>query len=174
MDACDSMMDKINQPRGLIRYASESNIADAQPFRVTARLKAYIAVLLVLLGLWALILSTRTTLEMRVRKLPGKLYVTQENGQISNVYKLFILSKSHQSMDSLYLELDQALGNIRLVGDGKLHVQAEQYVQTVFFIDRNANDIHERKETIEIKLMRAGVELDRVKTNFVGPVSKIK
>ena len=49
MDACDFMMEKTDRPLGLIRYASESNIADGKPFLITPRLKAYIAVLILLL-----------------------------------------------------------------------------------------------------------------------------
>lgn len=172
IDACDAMMDKIDKPRRLIRYASESNIADGKPFEITSRLKAYVAVLVLLLGLWGVILSTRTTLELRVRKLPGKLYIPQENGSISNVYKLFVLSKSHSDMDSLRLEIVDAAGRVRVVGDGRLYVPAEQILNTVFFIDRKPEEITQRKENIELRLMKGDLELDRVKTNFMGPVSK--
>jgi cytochrome c oxidase accessory protein FixG len=172
IDACDAMMDKIDKPRGLIRYASESNIADGKPFEITSRLKAYMAVLVLLLGLWGIILSTRTTLELRVRKLPGKLYIPQKDGSISNVYKLFVLSKSHEDMDSLRLEIVDAAGRVRVVGDGRLYVPAEQILNTVFFIDRQPVEITQRKENIELRLMKGDIELDRVKTNFMGPVSK--
>ena len=45
IDACDHMMESVNLPKGLIRYASEDNIAKKIPFRLTARMKGYSAVL---------------------------------------------------------------------------------------------------------------------------------
>jgi hypothetical protein len=58
------------------------------------------------------------------------------------------------------------------VGDGRLYVPAEQILNTVFFIDRQPVEITQRKENIELRLMKGDIELDRVKTNFMGPVSK--
>ncbi|MBP8067359.1 MAG: cytochrome c oxidase accessory protein CcoG, partial [Pedobacter sp.] len=37
IDACDHIMDKLDKPRGLIRYASENTIANGEPLRYTNR-----------------------------------------------------------------------------------------------------------------------------------------
>jgi cytochrome c oxidase accessory protein FixG len=39
IDACDEVMDKIGFARGLIRYASENEIAEKKPFQFTAKMK---------------------------------------------------------------------------------------------------------------------------------------
>ncbi len=38
IDACDKMMEAVNLPTGLIRYASENNISTKQPYRFTGRM----------------------------------------------------------------------------------------------------------------------------------------
>ena len=48
IDACDSIMDKIEKPRGLIRYASMKGIAEKIKFKISPRIILY-SVLLVLL-----------------------------------------------------------------------------------------------------------------------------
>mgnify|MGYP003345831498 CR=1 FL=1 len=115
IDACDNIMDKIGKPRGLVRYASEGTIADNKPFVITARLKAYIGVLIVIFTLWVIILSTRATIKVQVSKVPGQLYIEQPNGTIANLYKVMLINKSHKNFDSLTLKVENALGEIKMV-----------------------------------------------------------
>src|SRR5690606_82105 len=51
IDACDHIMESVNMPKGLIRYASESEISKKEKFQFTARMKGYSAVLLILIGI---------------------------------------------------------------------------------------------------------------------------
>src|SRR5690606_40156718 len=49
INACDEVMEKVNLPKGLIRYASEENIETGQKFKFTGRMLAYTLVLLVMI-----------------------------------------------------------------------------------------------------------------------------
>ena len=49
IDECDHIMEQVNLPKGLIRYASEDNIAKGTKFKLNARIKGYSAVLIILL-----------------------------------------------------------------------------------------------------------------------------
>ena len=98
-------MERINKPKGLIRYASESTIADNKPYTITSRLKAYIALLIALLAIWLVILTTRSTVEIQVRKTPGKLYYETNDGRYMNMYNVMLINKSHNDFDSLYLKI---------------------------------------------------------------------
>ena len=51
IDACNRMMDAVNLPQGLIRLASENNIAKNRPWVFSVKMKAYIFVMCVLLGI---------------------------------------------------------------------------------------------------------------------------
>ena len=51
IDECDHIMESVGLPKGLIRYASEDNIAKKKPFQFTARMKGYSAVLFILTGI---------------------------------------------------------------------------------------------------------------------------
>jgi ferredoxin len=105
IDACDNIMERINKPKGLIRYASESTIADNKPFTITSRLKAYIVLLIALLAIWLVILTTRSTVEIQVRKTPGKLYYETNDGRYMKMYNVILINKSHNDFDSLYLKI---------------------------------------------------------------------
>jgi cytochrome c oxidase accessory protein FixG len=51
IDACDYVMDKINKPRGLVRYASKNEIEHGVKSIFTARSVAYTVVLLLIISL---------------------------------------------------------------------------------------------------------------------------
>ena len=170
IDACDAIMDKINKPKGLIKYASEATIAENKPFIITARLKAYIVVLLILLIAFVSILATRSTIEMQVIKASGQLYVETPDGQISNMYNFMLINKSHNHYDSLELKLD-GHGTVELVSGHKyLSLKKEGSVKSTLFVKIPANQISKRKQTIKLNLYHKGQLIEVEKTNFLGPV----
>src|SRR5690606_21464471 len=65
IDACDEVMDKINLPRGLIRYASEENIETGKKFKFTTRMFAYTVVLLAIVTAINVFLFNRSQVEVK-------------------------------------------------------------------------------------------------------------
>src|SRR5690606_16275024 len=59
IDACDSMMEAVKRPKGLIRYASEENIANGKKDVFNFRLKVYATLLGALVVVIALLIVTR-------------------------------------------------------------------------------------------------------------------
>lgn len=69
IDECNTIMEKVNLPKGLIRYASEDNIEKKAPFSFTPRLKGYSAILFILTGLLIGMLFLRNDVEAHVLRL---------------------------------------------------------------------------------------------------------
>lgn len=170
IDACDNIMDKINKPRGLVRYASEATIAENKPFVITPRLKAYIAVLVALLGIWLLILTSRSTVEMQIRKVPGQLYTITDDGKFRNTFNLMLINKSHNNIDSLYLKIDDQRYKIQWV-DGEYYrkLEKEKIKRTTFFILVDPAQVKDRKEPIQIDLYMGEHLMVSEKTAFLSP-----
>jgi polyferredoxin len=78
IDACDQVMDKIEKPRGLIRYASYNSIEEGKKRIFTARVLGYTVVLSALVFLVSFMLFTRTDVEATILKVPGQLYQEQQ------------------------------------------------------------------------------------------------
>ena len=57
IDACDHMMESVHLPKGLIRYDSENGIRNKTKLTFTTRMKAYTAVLCVLIGVEVFLLA---------------------------------------------------------------------------------------------------------------------
>ncbi len=91
-------MDKINKPRGLIRYASEETISKGTPFHFTKRMAAYSVVLVLLLGLLTSLLIIRSDVETTVMRTPGVMYQERPDGRVSNLYNIKLINKSNREI----------------------------------------------------------------------------
>ena len=92
IDECDTIMDSVGLPKGLIRYASEDEIVKKEPFRLTARMKGYIAILAILIGVFIGMLFLRNDVEATILHMPGQMY-QQEGTKITNIYNYSIINK---------------------------------------------------------------------------------
>lgn len=169
IDACDSIMDKVKRPRGLIRYASEENIAAKNPFAFTARLKAYSVALIALLGILSFILVSRPDIETRILRVGGQLYHLQaEEGTVSNLFNLHLVNKTFEEIPVELRLLDRA-GRIDIVGNKDLTVPAEGNVQATFFIYLPLNETDSRTTTLKIGVFSGDRQISTTKTNFLSP-----
>ncbi|MCK5467905.1 MAG: cytochrome c oxidase accessory protein CcoG, partial [Cyclobacteriaceae bacterium] len=174
IDACDEVMDKIEKPRGLIKYASYAGIKEGNTKLFTSRVIGYIIVLTLLVSVVAFMLFTRTDIEATILKVPGQLYQEQPNERISNLYNIqFINKTTHDVKVDLKIK-DYEDATIKRVGEESLTIDAGSRVDGVFFIEMAKKDIKAMKTTLEVELITDGEVVDEIKTNFIGPVTRIK
>lgn len=170
IDACNHMMASVGLPTGLIRYASENNISKKLPNRFTGRMKAYTAVMCVLLGVLAFLLISRTDVGISILRTPGQLYQEQGNNRLSNLYNYRFLNKTYESKQ-LSLVPDNFNGSIKLVGEEKLVVPKEGYATGSMFITMDKTEIKHRKTKLRIKVYEGTKLINTISTVFLGPFS---
>ncbi|MDX2086489.1 MAG: cytochrome c oxidase accessory protein CcoG [Kofleriaceae bacterium] len=83
IDACDAVMDKLNRPRGLIRYTSQDELAGKPAKLWRARTIAYPAILAIALTGLVLGISGRATTEVTVDRITGATFVELPDGKVS-------------------------------------------------------------------------------------------
>ena len=105
-DACDSVMERVGQPLGLIRYASEAEIEGDKTRFVRGRPIIYAVALFALFSVFMLLLLGRIPLEMDVvRADKDGVASVATDGRVSNRYKVRIINKETPEMKvSLSLE----------------------------------------------------------------------
>ncbi len=92
VDVCDQVMDKMDYPRGLIRYTTE-NALEHKPTRVLRpRILVYGSLLLVLLLGIGISLTQRTLLRAELISDRNQLYRQLNDGRIENVYTLKLVN----------------------------------------------------------------------------------
>jgi cytochrome c oxidase accessory protein FixG len=95
MDACDSIMQQVGRPTGLVRYDSLRGFRGQQKRFFRPRLFLYAALALVGLTVFATTASQRTALEVTVLRARGLPYTLQEQ-RVQNLYTLHLQNKSAQ------------------------------------------------------------------------------
>lgn len=168
IDACDEVMDKINRPRGLIRYDSDNGILEGKKKLFTPRVIGYTIVLAVLLLVNAFLLTSRTNVEVLILRTPGMLYQEVDDTYLSNLYNYQIINKTKKEFP-VELRLVEEGGRIRTVG-AIPNTKAADVTEGAFFIEMDRNVLKGRKNRLTIEVYSEGKMIDRVKTNFLGPV----
>jgi len=100
IDACDTVMDKVNLPRGLIRYESLDALNGKQnpPLIKRPRVWVYSAIALAALVGIVFGLNTLDAVELKVLHSRQPLFVIKSDGSIRNRYTLKVLNKTTSDM----------------------------------------------------------------------------
>ena len=169
IDACDHMMESVGLEKGLIRYDSENGIKDKVKLTFTSRMKAYTAVLFVLIGVETVLLTTRSDYDATILRAKGMLYQEQPNDQLSNLFTIKLVNKTRENLP-VELKVENFKDyKIQLIGKD-IQVKAEGITMGEFFVFLNKKDIVERKVKLEIGVYSHGKKIKTVKTNFLGPI----
>ncbi|MBF0352959.1 MAG: cytochrome c oxidase accessory protein CcoG [SAR324 cluster bacterium] len=96
IDACDSIMDKVKRPRGLIRYDSEARMEGKTNKIIRPRIMIYAGILLVMIAglIWSV--SHRPLVEFTVIRNPGEPYSVLAGNTVSNHLTLRLINKDRQ------------------------------------------------------------------------------
>ena len=171
IDECDSIMDKVDLPKGLIRYASEDEITKKEKFKFTPRLKGYTAVLVILTGVLVGMMFLRNDLEANILRLPGQLYEHKEGNIISNVFTYKLLNKTTKSVDNVHFELISPKGEIKLVRTDNFDVQPEALAEGTLFIEINASALSGDKNDLKIGVYSNDKLIETTTARFLAPRS---
>ncbi len=168
IDACDEVMDKIDEPRGLIRYASQEGIEQKKKLTFNLRIASYTFVLTALLGILGYMLLTRNIIETTILRAPGLTYQENKNGTISNLYNVQVLNKSYKKMPVSF-RINEQEAKIKMIGKS-LNVQPGEVAESSFFIEIPAKALKENSVKLQIEVVSEGKVIDHVKTKFLGPI----
>lgn len=170
IDACDDIMEKVNLPKGLIRYASEDEIVKGTPFKFTIRMKSYSVVLLLLIGVFATMLTQRNDVEANILRIRGQLYQSTEDGKVSNVYHYKIVNKTSEEIENASLHLSNSKGTVKLVSTQQTFTIPKQgLAEGTLFIELPKSELKKDKTTLRIEVFANHKAIETTKVSFIGP-----
>ncbi|MDL1913614.1 MAG: cytochrome c oxidase accessory protein CcoG [Bergeyella sp.] len=169
IDACDEVMMKIGLPKGLIRYATESEIETGSKFKFTSRMKIYAVILVLLTGFLGFLLTNRSSMEGKFIKSPGSTYFIRE-GKINNLYNYTLLNKTNKNITVSFRILAPKNGKIVFSGNPKITVKRDDIAKGTIIIQFPEEEISRSKQNIKIGVFDSNGEmLDSYDTYFEGP-----
>lgn len=169
IDACDEVMEKIGRPTGLIRYDSYTNIEEGKSKIFTPRVFAYSAVLAILIIFQSFLFTTRSEIESLLLRTPGMLYQEVDENHISNLYNYQLVNKTNEDITNLEFKLITEGGVIKTVGEIP-DVPKMEMVKGALFIEMEKSKLENRKNKLKLELYSNGELIDKLNTNFLGPV----
>ncbi len=122
IDACDAVMEKIGQPKGLVRLASLNEIHGAARRVVRPRTILYAIIWVALLAAFITAISTRKTFEVKLLRQQGTP-ITRVEGRVQNAFMIHVVNKAAEKKkftlsvaDIPGVELIQPVKDIELEG----------------------------------------------------------
>jgi cytochrome c oxidase accessory protein FixG len=170
IDACDHMMESVGLDKGLIRFDSENGIKNKVRLGFTTRMKAYSAVLLVLIGIETALLVTRSDYDATIIRAKGMLYQEQPDGQVSNLFTIKLMNKTRKDLPVVMKVENHSNATLQVIGKN-LEVKKEDVTQGSFFIFLHKKEIKSRKTLLKIGIYSNGKLIKTVSTNFLGPIN---
>lgn len=168
IDECDTIMEKVGLPKGLIRYASEDEIVNKEKFKLTTRMKGYIVVLTILIGVLVSMLFLRNEVEATVLRMNGQMF-EHKGDNISNVFTYKIVNKTVEDLKNIHFKLKDTKGIIKVVGKENFDVKQQGLAQGTMFIEINQALLEGDKMEIEIEVYSGDKLIETATTNFMGP-----
>lgn len=172
IDACDGVMDKINKPRGLIRYASKNEIEKGIRSLLTPRSIGYTVVLLILFGILGFMFTLRNNFELSIFRTPGMMYQEYDSLHISNLYDFVLTNKTFDETPAK-LELSGINGRIQVIGSDMI-AKPQGVIEAKFLVIVKEDDIKQLNTPIHIIVKSGDKEIDNIKTSFLGRIDKFR
>lgn len=169
IDACDEVMDKINLPRGLIRFDSDTGVTEKKKLRISPRIIAYSTVLVILIAALAYLLYSREPVGATVTRVPGMMYQEQPDNTISNLYNIQLVNKTYKDAQ-VDLKIKNGAGILKLVGQQDLELSKQAKKETTFFILLPKSSIKTSSTKLTLQVYINGSLIDEIETRFLGPV----
>ena len=167
IDACDAVMKKVGFKPRLIKYASETMIAESQKFKFSVRTLAYSSVLVVLLGVITFSLLSRTAIEATVLRAPGMLFQDQGEGKFSNLYNIKLVNKTNANIP-VEVKLLSHQGEVKIIGEN-INVDKQSVGESVFFIILDQSQIKSEEMKIQVGIYSGDKMIEETEATFFGP-----
>ena len=170
VDACDQVMEKMNYPRGLIRYTTENALEGKPTHVLRPRVIVYSILLLGVMSALVYAVSQRTPLELDVIRDRNVLYRQAEMGLISNVYTLKILNMDQR--EHTYQLTVSGIEGLELDSDvSRFSLKSGEVLSTALSV--KADPVYLKSPSTEILFTLQDVDDPAMRTEeharFLGP-----
>lgn len=134
IDACDSIMDRIGKPRGLIRYTSEHALEGKKTRKVRPRTMVYIALLVLVWVSFGLTLSSRNAYDINIGRVVGSTYEVLPDGRITNRIRFRVRNQTGQATSYTVSAIDPQDAVLQIAGASTVALEQGEMKRTEAFV----------------------------------------
>jgi len=172
IDACDEIMDKIDKPRGLVRFDSSRGFETGKSRLLRPRIYLYGVIIAALATLFIMRAISRESFQVTVMRSQG-LPFSIENGVIRNLYTLHLQNKTDRARVYKVAPATGALAGLGgveyIIPQNRLELPALADRQLTAFVAMPMTSYREAQEfAFTITDSTGGVSQD-IRVHFLGP-----
>lgn len=169
IDACDSIMDKMGYDRGLVRYASERELAGGRTRLLRPRLIGYFLLLVSTIALFSWGVASRPLVTLDVERDRG-MYRFTADGRVENSYLVKVRNKSS---DSKYFVIEvSGSETVKVSGPEGVFLEAGEKVEVPVSVSLSPISLNQSQIDIAFEVSPLDEEGGLVKeaSTFLGPM----
>ncbi len=170
MDACDHIMDQVDRPRGLIRYATQDALAGAPKRLVRPRVVLYPIALALFLGAFAYALGTRPAADITLLRGAGEPFRIEADGRVGNQVRVRVANRS-RAEHAYGITILGAEGGEVIAPENPLVVAPGALRSTSVFILLPREAFVAGRRDITVRITAAGGFAESRAFNLLGPVT---
>ncbi|MEM8486072.1 MAG: cytochrome c oxidase accessory protein CcoG [Bacteroidota bacterium] len=126
IDACDVIMEKIDKPKGLIRYTSENELLGKSTHKIRPRTLVYSALMLsVAVALVAMVFS-RGAFDINVGRSVGEPFTVLPDGRIANRLRFRVRNQQQQATAFSITTIQPADTKVQVIGASPVQLAPEE------------------------------------------------
>jgi cytochrome c oxidase accessory protein FixG len=169
IDACDQIMEKMDYPKGLIRYTTENELEGKPSKLMRPRTFGYGAVLIAMISAIVITLMTRVPAELDVLRDRGSLFKFNGQGRIENSYTVKIANMTE--VPQTFNLTVEGLEGIQILTSTQVNVDSGEHRSLPTVVDVSPEVLEESNNSILFRIESVTDESLSVETEsrFVGP-----
>lgn len=173
MDACDSIMDKVGKPRGLIRYASQDQLAGRPRHLLRPRVVLYPAALVLLIGGFVFALETKELADVTILRSQAEPFSMEADGRVSNQVRVKIANRSLR--DQSYVVALRGVDSAQVVApEIPLSVKAGEQRTTSVFVLLPASAFTAGRRDVTVHVTDGNDYTADIPFNLLGPTTNAR
>jgi cytochrome c oxidase accessory protein FixG len=166
VDACNETMDKMNYPRGLIRFTTERNLQGGVTRKVRFKSVGYAVAVVVMSGLLVWDIVTREPLKVDIIRDRNQLYSINMDSWVENVFTLKILNKSQ--LPENYSISIEGFSDFTLTGQVSLAVAGGEVATVPLTLAVNPDEVLQRVQEVTFVVQNAAGDVQQKQvTTFI-------
>lgn len=170
IDACDEIMDKMDYPKGLIRYTNEHALKGNEVHIIRPKLVGYAVALIVMMGIFVHSIFDREPAELDVARDRGSLYTTSSDGRLQNSYFAKVMNMSNE--EHTFTVRVEGLEGGELSGKTTVHLMPGEVRSLPLNLRAIPWDLKQsRTDIIFIAMRDDGLEVSE-ESRFIGPAGR--
>jgi cytochrome c oxidase accessory protein FixG len=171
IDACDHVMTALHKPKGLIRYASQEELAGNPGTLWRPRVVLYSAALAVVLGTLALTLGTRAEAEIIILRSSSEPYRVEADGRVANQLRVKIVNRSNSAHDYA-VQVDGLAGGTVIAPELPLRIEPGAQRTTSLFLLADPDLFDDGRHNITLRVTDGAGFTETLPFTVLGPAQR--